>query len=58
VRKGLGNERLYPEGEVDPIPAWIQSLVITKLEQMGVVPPNYINSAVINDYQPGECIVE
>ncbi|XP_026676084.1 uncharacterized protein LOC103504852 [Diaphorina citri] len=57
VRKGLGNERLYPEGEVDPIPAWIQSLVITKLEQMGVVPPNYINSAVINDYQPGGCIV-
>ena len=25
---GAGQERLYPPGEVDPIPSWIQQLVI------------------------------
>ncbi|KAL1452501.1 hypothetical protein WDU94_006727 [Cyamophila willieti] len=57
IKKGLGNERLYPEGEVDPIPDWVQELVIRKLEEMGVVPTGFVNSAVINDYQPGGCIV-
>uniref|UniRef100_A0A8D9AAC6 RNA demethylase ALKBH5 n=1 Tax=Cacopsylla melanoneura TaxID=428564 RepID=A0A8D9AAC6_9HEMI len=57
IKKGLGSERLYPEGEVDPIPVWIQEMVIAKLEEQGVVPRGFINSAVINDYQPGGCIV-
>ena len=34
----LGNERLYPEGEVDPIPTWIHELVIKPIEEAGVVP--------------------
>ena len=34
----LGNERLYPEGEVDPIPTWIHALVIKPIEEAGIVP--------------------
>lgn len=50
-------ERLYPPGFVDPIPEWIEKLVIDPIEEAGLVPPGFINSAVINDYQPGGCIV-
>ncbi|CAE1328498.1 ALKBH5 [Acanthosepion pharaonis] len=56
-KKGPGMERLYPKGEVDDIPDWIQELVIKPLYQAGVVPEGFINSAVINDYLPGGCIV-
>ncbi|KAF4516742.1 hypothetical protein B566_EDAN008432 [Ephemera danica] len=55
--KGPGMERLYPVGHVDPIPNWIIQLVIHPLEDAGIIHPGFINSAVINDYQPGGCIV-
>ncbi|XP_071509093.1 RNA demethylase ALKBH5-like [Diadema antillarum] len=57
TRKGPGQERLYPRGEVDEIPNWIEDLVIRKLVQAEIIPNGFVNSAVINDYQPGGCIV-
>ncbi|XP_069501805.1 RNA demethylase ALKBH5 [Ambystoma mexicanum] len=56
-KRGPGQERLYPKGDVDEIPAWVYQLVIRKLEQHRVIPEGFVNSAVINDYQPGGCIV-
>jgi hypothetical protein len=56
-KRGPGMERLYPPGEVDPIPDWVHKLVIKPLVKANVVPEGFINSAVINDYQPGGCIV-
>ncbi|KAJ8001328.1 hypothetical protein DPEC_G00168400 [Dallia pectoralis] len=56
-KRGPGQERLYRKGEVDDIPTWVHDLVITKLIASGVIPEGFVNSAVINDYQPGGCIV-
>ncbi|XP_022102383.1 RNA demethylase ALKBH5-like [Acanthaster planci] len=56
-KRGPGQERLYPKGEVDEIPSWIYELVVKKLEDNNLIPKGFINSAVINDYQPGGCIV-
>ncbi|XP_033630436.1 RNA demethylase ALKBH5-like [Asterias rubens] len=56
-KRGPGQERLYPKGEVDDIPDWIFELVVKKLEDNNLVTKGFINSAVINDYQPGGCIV-
>ncbi|KAK9392980.1 RNA demethylase ALKBH5 [Crotalus adamanteus] len=56
-RRGPGQERLYPRGEVDTIPEWVHDLVIRKLVEHRVIPEGFVNSAVINDYQPGGCIV-
>ncbi|XP_046989144.1 RNA demethylase ALKBH5-like [Schistocerca americana] len=56
-KRGPGMERLYPQGEVDPIPDWVHNMVIEPLVKAGIVPDGFINSAVINDYQPGGCIV-
>jgi alkylated DNA repair protein alkB family protein 5 len=55
--KGPGQERLYARGVVDEIPKWIFDMVEKKIVDAGIVPKNFINSAVINDYQPGGCIV-
>ena len=55
--RGPGNERLYPQGEVDPIPDWIHQLVIQPIEESGMIPKDWVNSAVVNDYLPGGCIV-
>ena len=55
--RGAGKEKLYPRGEVDPIPHWVQELVIRPVEEAGLVRPGWINSAVVNDYLPGGCIV-
>jgi alkylated DNA repair protein alkB family protein 5 len=52
-----GQERLYPPGDVDEIPEWVHQLVIQKLVEHRVIPEGFVNSAVINDYQPGGCIV-
>ena len=57
TERGPGQERLFPRGEVDEIPEWIFELVISRLEKAGIVPKGFVNSAVINDYQPGGCIV-
>lgn len=56
-KRGPGQERLYKKGEVDEIPDWIQELVIKRLVDSGVIAEGFVNSAVINDYQPGGCIV-
>ncbi|KAL4239987.1 RNA demethylase alkbh5 [Mactra antiquata] len=56
-RKGPGMERLYPKGEVDDIPDWIEDMVIKPIVEAGLVPEGFVNSAVINDYMPGGCIV-
>ena len=55
--RGVGNEKLFPKGEVDPIPDWVRELVIKPVEESGLVRAGWINSAVINDYLPGGCIV-
>ncbi|XP_056391547.1 RNA demethylase ALKBH5 [Hyla sarda] len=56
-KRGPGQERLYPKGEVDEIPGWVHELVIRRLVEARVIPDGFVNSAVINDYQPGGCIV-
>ncbi|XP_065110365.1 RNA demethylase ALKBH5 [Paramisgurnus dabryanus] len=56
-KRGPGQERLYSKGEVDEIPDWVHEMVIDKLIANGVIPEGFVNSAVINDYQPGGCIV-
>ncbi|KAM4631808.1 RNA demethylase ALKBH5 [Discoglossus pictus] len=56
-KRGPGQERLYPKGEVDDIPDWVHELVIRRLVEHRVIPEGFVNSAVINDYQPGGCIV-
>ena len=56
-KRGPGNEKLFPHGEVDPIPDWIFELVVDPIVKVGILPPGFVNSAVINDYQPGGCIV-
>ncbi|XP_076004078.1 RNA demethylase ALKBH5 [Genypterus blacodes] len=56
-KRGPGQERLYRKGEVDDIPGWVHELVIKRLVSGGVIPEGFVNSAVINDYQPGGCIV-
>ena len=55
--RGPGQERLYARGVVDDIPRWIFDMVEKKIVNAGIVPKNFINSAVINDYQAGGCIV-
>ncbi|XP_076459502.1 RNA demethylase ALKBH5-like [Babylonia areolata] len=57
ARRGPGNERVYQKGEVDEIPKWIERMVIKPLVDAKLIPENFINSAVINDYLPGGCIV-
>lgn len=56
-KRGPGQERLYRKGQVDEIPGWVHELVIKRLVSAGVIPEGFVNSAVINDYQPGGCIV-
>lgn len=55
--RGPGQERLYARGVVDDIPEWIVKMVEKKIVDAGIIPKNFVNSAVINDYQPGGCIV-
>eukprot|EP00069_Balaena_mysticetus_P009373 bmy_20192T0 len=52
-----GQERLYPSGDADEIPEWVHQLVIQKLVVHRVIPAGFVNSAVLNDYQPGGRIV-
>lgn len=57
TKKGPGQERLHPKGAVDEIPDWIHKHVIKTIVKAKIVPDGFINSAVINDYLPGGCIV-
>jgi len=45
------------QGTVDDVPQWIYRLVVKRLVEANVVPKGFVNCAVINDYQPGGCIV-
>lgn len=54
---GSGKEELIPEGTVDPIPTWLEQLVIAPLVQKGMVPRGWVDSAVMNDYRLGGSIV-
>ncbi|XP_078610665.1 RNA demethylase ALKBH5-like isoform X1 [Branchiostoma floridae x Branchiostoma japonicum] len=56
-RKGPGMERLYSKGDVDDIPDWIFKMVVSRLVEAKIVPEGFVNSAVINCYLPGGCIV-
>ncbi len=56
-KKGPGMERLHRKGEVDDIPRWIHELVVDPLVKAKIIPEGFVNSAVINDYMPGGCIV-
>jgi alkylated DNA repair protein alkB family protein 5 len=55
--KGPGKEKIYPKGEVDEIPKWIEKHIIKKLYDDKIVEEGFINSAVINEYFAGGCIV-
>lgn len=57
AKRGPGMERLYPKGECDPIPDWVQKEVVQPLVDSQIIPDGFINSCVINDYMPGGCIV-
>lgn len=57
-RKGPGAEKLYAKGVVDPIPEWIFRLIVRPMVKARILPSeDWIDSAVINDYQAGGCIV-
>ncbi|XP_067939354.1 RNA demethylase ALKBH5-like [Watersipora subatra] len=56
-RKGPGMEELYPKGFVDDIPEWIKKFVIQPLEKADILPKDWVNSCVINDYLSGGCII-
>jgi len=53
---GKGAEQLLPPEFVDPIPEWVHSKLISRLEEEEIVPRGWINSAVVNDYLPGGMI--
>ena len=55
--EGLGQEKLHRKGEIDEIPSWIEDMVVKPLVEAKLVEKNWVNSAVINDYMPGGCIV-
>jgi len=52
-----GIEAVWPPEETSEIPAWIREHLIAPLEAKRVVPKGWINSATINDYAAGGCIV-
>ena len=57
ANKGPGMERVYPEGFIDEIPDWIHKLIIKPLVKAKYIPDDWVNSAVLNYYLPGGCIV-
>lgn len=57
AKKGPGQERLYDHGQVDEVPEWIFRLVVKPIIEAKLIPENFINSAAINDYLAGGCIV-
>ena len=51
-------ERLYPKGECDPIPEWVQTDVVQPLVDAQLIPEGFVNSCVINDYMPGNSRIQ
>jgi alkylated DNA repair protein alkB family protein 5 len=52
-----GIEAVWPPEETSEIPLWISDMVISRLEARKIVPKGWVNSATINDYAAGGCIV-
>lgn len=52
-----GGEQILPPELIDPVPDFIYDKLILPLEEKGLVPEGWINSAVVNDYRPGGMIV-
>lgn len=52
-----GLEAVWPPEETSEIPAWIREALVARLEAKRIVPKGWINSATINDYAAGGCIV-
>lgn len=52
-RNPKDDSKLYPAGEVDPIPACIHDLVIGPIVEAGIVPRGFINSVILSDFAPG-----
>lgn len=52
-----GEEQILPPELIDPVPDWIYLKLILPLEEKGLVPEGWLNSAVVNDYRPGGMIV-
>lgn len=52
-----GIEAVWPPEETSEIPDWIREMIVSRLEAKKIVPRGWINSATINDYSPGGCIV-
>ena len=48
-----GHEKLYPGGAIDEMPDWITELVIKPIEEDGMVPQGWINSAVVGGIDLG-----
>ncbi|CAG5111818.1 Oidioi.mRNA.OKI2018_I69.chr2.g6090.t1.cds [Oikopleura dioica] len=55
---GKGSEKFFNPKDISPIPEWIYESIIEKMEKTGIVDKNWINSVVINDYEPGGFIVQ
>ena len=55
---GKGSEKFFNPKDISPIPEWIYEKIIKKMEKTGIVDKNWINSVVINDYEPGGFIVQ
>ena len=45
--------KLFPKGEVDPIPKWLKAQVIEPLEDAGLIREEWVNCAVVSDYVGG-----
>eukprot|EP00930_Biecheleria_cincta_P003497 TRINITY_DN104432_c0_g1_i1.p1 TRINITY_DN104432_c0_g1~~TRINITY_DN104432_c0_g1_i1.p1 ORF type:complete len:557 (-),score=127.69 TRINITY_DN104432_c0_g1_i1:33-1703(-) len=52
-----GIEAVWPPEETSEIPDWIREMIVSRLEDRKIVPRGWINSATINDYAAGGCIV-
>lgn len=53
-----GEERLLPEGAVDPIPQWVIDEVIKPAAAAGIIESEeWVNMVAINDYQDGGYII-
>lgn len=55
--EGRGREKFYSQRDISPIPDWIKTDIIKRMEDVHLVPPGWINSVVINDYESGGFIV-
>eukprot|EP00095_Tigriopus_kingsejongensis_P001664 snap_masked-scaffold857_size87770-processed-gene-0.1 protein:Tk01664 transcript:snap_masked-scaffold857_size87770-processed-gene-0.1-mRNA-1 annotation:"alkylated dna repair protein alkb-like protein 5" len=53
TQPGVAQEKVYPRGEVDPIPMWLLDMVIRPIVQAGIIPKDFVNSVTIVDCMPG-----